>query len=108
MCIVDATSVAQALSLWKSQEAAATAGFPPGDVTPYVLRHMAATWMTQDGVPLWTIAGFLGHSDIRMVEKHYAHHHPDYQKVAAQAIGQRLAKLKLAPHSGKTREVTAR
>jgi len=85
------------------REAAATAGFPPGDVTPYVLRHTAATWMAQDGVPLWTIAGFLGHSDTRMVEKHYAHHHPDYQKVAAQAIGQRLAKLELAPQFHPTR-----
>ena len=85
------------------REAAATAGFPPGDVTPYVLRHTAATWMAQDGVPLWTIAGFLGHSDTRMVEKHYAHHHPDYQKVAAQAIGQRLAKLDFAPQFHPTR-----
>ena len=59
--------------------------------------------MAQDGIPLWTIASFLGHSDTRMVEKHYAHHHPDYQKVAAQAIGQRLAKLELAPQFHPTR-----
>jgi integrase len=85
------------------RDAAATAGFPPGDVTPYVLRHTAATWMAQDGVPLWTIAGFLGHSDIRMVERHYAHHHPDYQKSAAQALGRRLAELDLAPQLHPTR-----
>lgn len=70
-----------------------------------MLHHTAATWMAQDGVPLWTIAGFFGHSDTRMVEKHYAHHHPDYQKAAAQAIGQRLAKLELAPHSGERQEI---
>jgi integrase len=85
------------------RDAAATAGFAPGDVTPYVLRHTAATWMAQDGVALWTIAGFLGHSDTRMVEKHYAHHHPDYQKAAAQALGRRLAELDLAPQLHPTR-----
>ena len=53
--------------------------------------------MAQDGGPLWKIAGFLGHSDTRMVEKHYAHHHPDYQKNAAEAIGRRLAELDFAP-----------
>jgi len=51
---------------------AARAGFAPGEVTPYTLRHTAATWMAQVGVPLWEIAGHLGHQDTRMVEKHYA------------------------------------
>ena len=42
---------------------------------------------------MFVIAKNLGHSDTRMVEKHYAHHHPDYQKNAAQAIGRRLGDL---------------
>jgi integrase len=52
---------------------AAEAGF--NDVTPYTLRHTATTWMAQDGVDLWEIAGYMGTS-IKMVEKNYAHHHP--------------------------------
>jgi integrase len=54
-------------------------------VTPHVLRHTAATWMAQRGVPLWDIAGMLGNS-VRMVEKVYAKHHPDYQQAATDAV----------------------
>src|SRR5690606_22323449 len=61
---------------------AARVGFTPGEVTPYTLRHTAATWMAQVGVPLWEIAGHLGHQDTRMVEKHYAHHDPEFRKRA--------------------------
>jgi len=75
----------------------ALAGFAPGEVVPYTLRHTAATWMAQAGVPLWEIAGFLGHADTRMVERTYAHHHPEYQRRAAAAIEARLAKAPLAP-----------
>jgi integrase len=68
------------------RDAAARAGFAPGAVTPYTLRHTAATWMAQRGVSLWEIAGFLGHSDTRMVERTYAHHHPDFREKAKAAI----------------------
>lgn len=54
-------------------------------VTPHVLRHTAATWMAQAGVPLWEIAGYLGHSDARMVAETYGHH-PDYMGRAAAAL----------------------
>jgi hypothetical protein len=47
--------------------------------------------------PEQAVGVHLSHSDTRMAKKRYAHHHPDYQKVALQAIGQRLAKLELAP-----------
>jgi integrase len=33
-----------------------------GKVTPHTLRHTAATWLMQRGVPLWEAAGFLGMS----------------------------------------------
>ena len=79
------------------RETAARAGFAPGEVTPYTLRHTAATWMAQDGVPLWEIAGHLGHQDTRMVEKHYAHHHPDFRKRAKRSLGRRLARLSFDP-----------
>jgi integrase len=56
-----------------------------GRVTPHTLRHTAATWLMQRGVPIWQAAGFLGMS-AEMLERTYGHHHPDYLKGAADAI----------------------
>jgi integrase len=67
------------------REAAARAGLV--GVTPHVLRHTAATWMAQEGIPMWQIAGFLGHSSVRMVEEVYSHHSPDHLEDAARALG---------------------
>jgi integrase len=56
-----------------------------GKVTPHTLRHTAATWLMQRGVPIWQAAGFLGMSaEVR--ERTYGHHHPNYMRAAAQAI----------------------
>ncbi|OFW84124.1 MAG: hypothetical protein A2018_05745 [Alphaproteobacteria bacterium GWF2_58_20] len=54
-------------------------------VTAYTLRHTAATWMAQAGVPLWQISGMLGHSISRTTEI-YAKHHPDFMKDATAAL----------------------
>ena len=56
-----------------------------GRVTPHTLRHTAATWLMQRGVPIWQAAGYLGMS-AEMIERTYGHHHPDYMRAAAQAI----------------------
>jgi integrase len=56
-----------------------------GRVTPHTLRHTAATWLMQRGVPMWQAAGFLGMS-AEVLERTYGHHHPDYLKDAADAI----------------------
>ncbi|MBS1056129.1 site-specific integrase [Gluconobacter kondonii] len=56
------------------------------NVTPHTLRHTAATWMAQAGIPLWEIAGFLGHSNTRMVEETYAHHSPQHLTIAAKYL----------------------
>jgi integrase len=56
-----------------------------GRVTPHTLRHTAATWLMQRGVPIWQAAGYLGMST-QMIERTYGHHHPDYMRGAAQAI----------------------
>lgn len=53
-----------------------------GKVTPHTLRHTAATWQMQNGVPIWEAAGFLGMSE-EVLRSTYGHHHPDYQKAAA-------------------------
>jgi integrase len=42
------------------------------------LRHTYASRLTMRGVPLAVIAAQLGHSDTRMVEKHYGHMSPSY------------------------------
>ncbi len=52
------------------------------EITPHTLRHTAASWMVQAGISLKEVADFLGHSDTRMVEKHYSHLSPDYLKRA--------------------------
>lgn len=63
--------------------AARRAGF--SDVTPHTLRHTCATWLSQAGVPMWTVAGFLGHEDIRTTAQ-YAHHAPGHLRDAADAL----------------------
>jgi integrase len=47
----------------------------PGNVTPHTLRHTAATWLMQRGVPIWEAAGFLGMSP-EVLQDTYGHHHP--------------------------------
>lgn len=56
-------------------------------VTPHTLRHTAATWMAQSGIPLWEIAGFMGHTSVQMVQDTYGHHSSDHLTRAAQALG---------------------
>ncbi|QND60354.1 tyrosine-type recombinase/integrase [Mesorhizobium huakuii] len=52
-------------------------------ITPHILRHTRATWMMQQGVDLWEAAGALGMS-VKILEDTYGHHHPDFQKRAAE------------------------
>jgi hypothetical protein len=42
----------------------------------------------QAGVPLWQASGFLAMSE-ETLQRVYAHHHPDYMRDAADAIGRR-------------------
>jgi integrase len=57
-------------------------------VSPHTLRHTAATWLMQQGVPLWEASGFLAMS-VETLTRTYGHHHPDYMQEAADAIGRR-------------------
>lgn len=54
--------------------------------TPYTLRHTAAVWMAEAGVPMAQIAQFMGHDDSATTEKHYARFSPDFLKGAANAL----------------------
>ena len=67
------------------------------DVVPYTLRHTAASWLAQAGVPLVEISAFLGHSDTRMVERHYVHLHPDYKEKASKAIAENMKAAGITP-----------
>jgi integrase len=55
------------------------------DVVPHTLRHTAITWQAQLGVPPHEICGFFGIT-MEVFEKHYGHHHPDYQTNAVNAL----------------------
>jgi integrase len=57
-------------------------------VSPHTLRHTAATWLMQAGVSLWQAAGFLAMSE-KTLREVYGHHHPDFLREAAEAIGKR-------------------
>ena len=59
-----------------------------GNVTPHTLRHTAATWLMQAGVPMWEASGYLGMSE-KTLREVYGHHHPDFLKGASEAIGRR-------------------
>jgi integrase len=54
-------------------------------VTPHILRHTAATWAMQNGGDLWQIAGYLGMTP-EMLTRVYGHHHPDFQRGAAESV----------------------
>ena len=55
-------------------------------VTPHVLRHTAAVWMAEAGVPIPEIAQYLGHSNPTTTYKAYARYSPDYLQNAAKAL----------------------
>lgn len=54
-------------------------------VTLHTLRHTCGTWLAQRGVPMFQIAGWLGHSDARTTAL-YAHHHPAHLNQARAAM----------------------
>lgn len=53
------------------------------------LRHTAASWMAQAGVPLYTIGKVLGHSTSKVTER-YSHLHPDHLRSATEALSSRF------------------
>jgi integrase len=56
-------------------------------VTPHVLRHTAASWMAESGIPMSEIAAVLGHRDSRTTERVYAKFSPEYLQRAVRALG---------------------
>jgi integrase len=54
--------------------------------TPHMLRHTAAVWMAEGGVPMEEIAQYLGHTDTRITFKVYAKFSPSYLRKAAGSL----------------------
>lgn len=59
-------------------------------VTPYMLRHTAAVWMAEAGVPMAEIAQYLGHNNPGTTYRVYARFSPEYLRSASEAITARL------------------
>jgi integrase len=62
-------------------------------VSPHTLRHTAATWIVQAGVPLWQAAGYLAMRQ-ETLERVYGHHHPDFMREAAEAMNRRAPSVR--------------
>jgi integrase len=61
---------------------------PPA--TFHILRHTYASALAQSGAPLGVIAAQLGHADVRMTTRHYAHLSDDY---IAETVRSKLPKF---------------
>lgn len=61
------------MAVVRAMRASCEAGKISPVATFHALRHTYASHLVQAGVPLLFVASALGHSDTRMVEKHYGH-----------------------------------
>lgn len=55
----------------------------------HTLRHTFASWLVQDGTPLYTVAELMGHSTLEMT-KRYSHLAPDTLRRAAMSLQGKL------------------
>lgn len=60
------------------------------DVTPHTLKHTAVTWAMQNRMRLEDAAQYFG-TTVDELQRTYWHHHPDFQKAAAEAMDRREA-----------------
>ncbi|MGY4476320.1 integrase [Bradyrhizobium sp. USDA 3364] len=51
------------------------------EVTPHILKHTCITWLLQNRVPIWEVAGFVGTSE-KVIRDTYGHHSPDHLNAA--------------------------
>ena len=73
------------VALVRAMRAACTAARVRPAATFHTLRHTYASHLVQAGVPLIFVAETLGHSDARMVTKHYGHLAPSHVADAIRA-----------------------
>jgi site-specific recombinase XerD len=65
---------------------------------PRIMRHTAASWLVQDGVPLYDVQALLGHESFATTQR-YAHLAPDAHSRVIEASTRRRAVI--LPESGK-------
>ena len=65
-------------------------------VVPYTLRHTVASEMRARGVPVWEVAGFLGHTSGYKTTERYAKFGPDHLSDAVRALDTYFTDLKAA------------
>ena len=58
---------------------------PRDKVVFHSLRHTFASWLVQEGVPLYTVQNLMGHKTIIMTQR-YAHLAPDQGREAARVL----------------------
>ena len=63
------------------------------DVRPHDLRHTAAVWMAEGGIPMSEISQYLGHSNTFVTERVYARYSPEYLRGATSALEIDLVQL---------------
>jgi integrase len=56
---------------------------------PRIMRHTAASWLVQDGVPLYDVQALLGHEDYATTQR-YAHLAPDAHSKVMESWSRRL------------------
>jgi site-specific recombinase XerD len=74
------------------KEASRGAGIEP-ETNFNVLCHTWASHAVMGGMPLMVVAKNMGHSDTRMVEKHYGHLAPSYVADQVQKFGPRFGRM---------------
>ena len=82
----DGTPWKEAHQARRTRSACEEAGITP-PISFHALRHTYASHLVMDGVILKVVAENLGHSDTRMVEKHYTHLCPNYISEAIRNSG---------------------
>ncbi|WP_366553537.1 tyrosine-type recombinase/integrase [Aquibaculum sediminis] len=71
---------------WKALQQARAAADALLEITPYTLRHTVATELRKRGVPVWEVAGFLGHSSGYKTTERYAKIGPDHLAECVRAL----------------------
>lgn len=70
----------------RSVRAALGAGFEPGQVTPHVFRHFAASAAIANGADVLVVQKMLGHKDAQTTLNVYGHLFPNRLAEVAQAL----------------------